>query len=251
MSSSGGTSFYFFDIDDNLLYLGTKLYLWNAELGEEMAVSSGEFAAAREHLGRPGQWEAWGGRAETWRDFRDLPEVPVGRQPFIKDVEEAIAGDNWRGPSWPMLEHAARHNRPIAIITARGQSPQVIQEGLIVLAERGLIKTVPPIVGIYAVHHPGVQAVLGVDPATPPAGMKRLAIRHAVERALEIHGRDLPHHFGFSDDDPANVTLGIAAMRDCKKLHPDKRFFVIDTHHGNDAVKLEILPIKDKTALRV
>ena len=35
-------SFYFFDIDDNLLFLPTKIYLWNAETRSERVVSSGE-----------------------------------------------------------------------------------------------------------------------------------------------------------------------------------------------------------------
>ena len=45
MVSDESRSFYFFDIDDNLLFLPTKLYLWNAEARTEKAVSSGEFAS--------------------------------------------------------------------------------------------------------------------------------------------------------------------------------------------------------------
>ena len=51
---NSGQSFYFFDIDDNLLFLPTNLYLWNAEARIERAVSSGEYAAIQNLLGRSG-----------------------------------------------------------------------------------------------------------------------------------------------------------------------------------------------------
>jgi hypothetical protein len=45
MVPDGSESSYFFDIDDNLLFLSTRLYLWNAETRTEKAVSSGKFVA--------------------------------------------------------------------------------------------------------------------------------------------------------------------------------------------------------------
>jgi hypothetical protein len=41
-------SFYFFDIDDNLMFLPTSIYLWNAERQSEQEVNSGEFATLLE-----------------------------------------------------------------------------------------------------------------------------------------------------------------------------------------------------------
>ena len=58
-ASDGSISFYFFDIDDNLLILPTKLYLWNAETRAELAVTSGEFATVQNDLGRTGKWQPW------------------------------------------------------------------------------------------------------------------------------------------------------------------------------------------------
>jgi len=241
----GSRSFYFFDIDDNLLFLPTKIYLWNAETGQEKAISSGEFAAYQPELGRPGRWQAWSVREQTFRDFRDAPGTPPRDQRFIKDLTAAISGNNWRGPSWPLLEHAARSQRPIAVITARGHQPSTIEEGFKVLAERGLIAAVPPIVGLYPVTNPKVQELIGAtDPAMTIPSAKKLAIKDAVETALDTYGRDPPHRFGLSDDDPANVVLAISAMRDRKLSYPDKRFFVIDTHH-TEFVKLEVFTIDD------
>ena len=105
----GSVSFYFFDIDDNLLFLPTRLYLWNAESRTEQSVSSGEFAAIQNQLGRSGKWQPWAVREETFRDFRDRAGAPVADQPFIKDLVGVISSGStsWRGPSWPLLVHAA------------------------------------------------------------------------------------------------------------------------------------------------
>jgi hypothetical protein len=74
--------------------------------------------------------------------------------------------------------------------------------------------------------------------------VKKMAIKDAVERALQRYGREPPHRFGMSDDDPNNVVLAISAMRTCKEKYPDKRFFVVNTNEF-EFVKLEIFPMAD------
>src|SRR5690349_5541618 len=97
-------SFYLFDIDDNLCFLPTRLYLWNAESQMEQAVDSGEFARVQNYLGRSGEWQAWATTQETFRDFRDRPDVPPEEQTFVKDLLGAVeTSSRWRGPSWPLL----------------------------------------------------------------------------------------------------------------------------------------------------
>jgi hypothetical protein len=242
----GSFSFYFFDIDDNLVFLATEVYLWNAEAGAEMAISTGEFAVVEHQLGRPGLWQAWSVREETFRDFRDAPDTAARDQRFVKDLLTAISSGNaWRGPSWPLLEHAARSQRPIAVISARGHQPSTIEEGFKLLVDCGLLAAVPPIVGVYTVNNPEVRALIGAtDPAMTVPSMKKLAIKFAVDTALADYGRDLKHRFGMSDDDPANVILVISAMRDCKISYPDKRFFAINTNRA-EFVKLEVFTIDD------
>jgi predicted enzyme related to lactoylglutathione lyase len=240
----GSLSFYFFDIDDNLLFLPTQLYLWNAESGKELAVGSGDFANIQNLLGRSGKWHAWATRAETFRDFRDLPGARDEDQPFIKDLLAATAGPpTWQGPSWPLLVHAAQYKRPIAMVSARGHEPATIEAGLRKLVVQGLLAAVPPILGLYTVTNPGVRARLGAnDPALTIPSIKKLAIKDAVKTALDKYGAAPPHRFGMSDDDPNNVVLAISAMRDCKLKYPDKRFFVVNTNH-DEYVKLEIFPM--------
>lgn len=244
--SDGSISFYFFDIDDNLFFLPTPLYLWNAESQIEQAVSSGQFAQIQNELGRPGKWQAWAIREETFRAFRDQPGLPPAQQSFVVDLlKTASASTAWQGPSWPLLLHAGAKQRPIAMVTARGHEPATIEYGLSVLVERGLLPAVPPILGIYTVSNLGVRARLGAgDPAMTIPSVKKLAIKDAVKTALQKYGAIPPHRFGMSDDDPTNVVLAISAMRDCKLIYPDKRFFVINTNR-EEFVKLEIFPMND------
>lgn len=244
MTAGSDQSFYFFDIDDNLLFLPTAIYLWNAETKTEKSVSSGEFAAIQNSLGRPGPWQAWSIFDGTFRDFRDDPALPIEQQTFMRDLGLALNGSTpWQGPSWPLLIHAANKNRAIAMVTARGHAPATIEAGLAVLVARGLLEAVPPILGIYTVSNPDVRKLLCADdPAMTVPSVKKRAIKHAVRIALERYGPALPHRFGMSDDDPNNVVLAISAMRDCKVEYPDKRFFVINTNH-DEYVKLEIFPM--------
>ncbi len=242
--TANGVSAYLFDIDDNLLFLPTSIYLWNAEKQVEKPVSSGAFAAIQNALGRPGQWQAWAVGPRTFRDFRDDDSKPHEQQQFIVDLVAAIDGPGrWQGPSWSLLVHAAANQRPTAMVTARGHAPETIRAGLQVLINRGLLPAMPPILGIYTVTNLKVQAELGVvDPAMTVPSIKKLAIKTAVAECLQRYGAEQPHRFGMSDDDPNNVVLAISAMRDCKTNHPTKRFFVINSNH-EEFVKLEIFPI--------
>ena len=70
----GSRSFYFFDIDDNLLFLPTRLYLWNAERQIEMPISSGEFAAIQNDISVKGKWQGLGD--PQGRNLSRLPRSP-------------------------------------------------------------------------------------------------------------------------------------------------------------------------------
>ncbi|MBS1957772.1 MAG: hypothetical protein JST89_26540, partial [Cyanobacteria bacterium SZAS-4] len=195
-------SFYFFDIDDNLFFLPTKLYLWNAETKKEREVSSGEYTTIHDQLGRSGEWQEWSVREGfTYRDFRDAPNVFPAEQAFCKVLLEAVKnGSNWKGPSWPLLEHAAKNQRPVVFITARGHAPDTIAAGFDALAEMGILEKPLSILCIFTVSNPDVQKTLGItDPNTTVPSMKKMAIKAAVELGLEKYGKTPPHRFGISD----------------------------------------------------
>lgn len=245
-SSDVSKSFYFFDIDDNLLFLPTRIYLWNPMHQVERAVSSGEFAEIH-GLGQPGPWHGWTVRDESFRDFRDLPGPRDRTQPFVQDLIQAMTvGNGWMGPAWPLLVHAAEAGREIALVTARGHHPETIRAGLDELVTRKLLPKLPPNVDIYTVTHQDVRDRIGAtDPNMPVPEVKKLAIRHAVDEAAQRWGQFHRHRFGMSDDDPKNVALAVLAMRECKLKYPHMRFFVINTNK-DQYVKLEIFLTTDR-----
>jgi hypothetical protein len=195
-------------------------------------------------LGKGGGWEAWCVRPECFRDFQDMPHLPAEEQPFVKDLLATVgSAQEWQGPSWPLLVHASKNQRPVALITARGHSPETVKVGFDLLADRGILPARLSFIGIYTVTHPEVRTALGAtDPSTTVPSIKKMAIRAAVEAGVAKYGDRPAHRFGMSDDDPNNVMLAITAMRDCKIKYPDKRFFVINTNKDH-YVKLEVFPM--------
>jgi cytidine deaminase len=252
-------SFYFFDFDDNIMFVETPILIRNKATHRTKKVSTAEFARIRGLFGQPGDWQDFELFDDTYSHFRDIPTEkmkPKDLQHFVNDVAKAIGGlaEDWQRPSWPLFVHACQEQRPMAIITARGHSPETLQAGIRVLKQKKLIPREPNYLAIYAVGNEEVAAALqasvkGTEEESKLAGLrdktsalKRIAIRQAVETALAKYGPEHEHRFGMSDDDPENVDLIVKAMCDCKKKYPDKRFFVINTHEG-EWVKLEVFPV--------
>jgi hypothetical protein len=248
-------SFYFFDFDDNIMFLKTRIFVRNTLTRAEVALTTSEFALVHPQLGRPGRWEDFALFDGTDRDFRDRPadQLPAGgKQPFVRDVEEAVAtpGSSWQAPSWQLFVYACEHQRPLSIVTARGHAPQTVREGVRALVARGLLPREPNYHTVFPVGNDAVRQQLGderLDLTTP--ALKRLAIIRSADQALARYGAEPPHRFGMSDDDPQNVYLIIRAMSECKQRYPDKRCFVINTHFG-EMVKLEVFPVNQPVANR-
>jgi hypothetical protein len=249
--SDKSVSFYFFDIDDNLLFLPTRIVLTHRTSREERPVSTGDFATIQPQLGKPGPWEDWEAGPDAYRNFEDPPGGWPQDSPFLRDIAAALdgGGEGWRGPSWEFFTYACRKQRPTAYITARGHQPETIRAGLALFAARGLIERPPKILDIFPVGNPQTRDALEAEARTVATGgaptiadYKRIAIRRSVERAVEAHGCAPPHRFGMSDDDPQNVQRIIRAMLDCKmrETFAHMRFFVIDSHEG-EHMKLEVL----------
>lgn len=253
-------SFYFFDFDDNIMFLPTPIYILNTETGETMGVSTGEFANIQPLLGKPGKHESFStfsvtikGIRGSYHRFSDIPEdelQPGQRQYFVEDVEKAIddaekAGDRdkWKAPSWHAFHHACQEGWPISIVTARGHSRETLKAGVRVLVEKGKIDKEPNYHTIYPIGNEKVRRgeLDDADLWRTTPDLKKCAIKESVDKALAKYGDKPEHCFGMSDDDPQNVRLIVRAMRECKKDHDNQRFFVIDTHAGA-MVKLEVFP---------
>lgn len=245
-------SIYFFDVDDNILFLSTPIYILNVETGREKKISTGEFARIHSLLGQPGAWEDYCVYEKTFRRFRDIPENQLQEgqdQNFVRDIRELTqdSSGSWQAPSWKLFVHACNKQRPLSVVTARGHHPDTIKSGIELMREEGLIDKLPNYLTIFPVGNDEIRKSELGDPdllKTTPR-LKKIAIIKSIEMAIAKYSDVNDIEFGMSDDDPANVNLIISAMRDCKVKYPERRFFVINTHYieedGIDQrVKLEV-----------
>ncbi|MBL7716889.1 MAG: hypothetical protein JNL01_15600 [Bdellovibrionales bacterium] len=147
-----------FDIDDNLLFLPTKISIFkkvgaDPALENEIRVSTHDFALIREQLGRPGKYEQYETRktpeTSSFRTFSDAGDGPGGRNYILEDVKEMIEGGTFDanvGPAWKSFvyamqsEEAAKH---VCFATARSHHPQEVLEMLEYLVSKGKISRTP------------------------------------------------------------------------------------------------------------
>lgn len=247
----GGRSFYFFDFDDNVAHLTTPLFLFHKITGEELRVSSGEFAQIHTQIGKPGPYENYefhyDDETGTFRCFRDLNISDLERlegkkQKFVEDILEILHFPDlqWKGPSWNCFYHATFNQRPVSLITARGHRPETIKEGISTMVQAKLLPLEPNYLSIYPVSHIPTRQMLGDKNLTQSvAVLKKAAIRASVEEAIRTFGYSNYHRFGMSDDDPKNIQLIIEEMKTLKTDYPEMSFFIIETHKG-DYLKREI-----------
>ena len=94
MATDKSVSFYFFDFDDNTMFLGTFIRVKNAKTGELKELSTTEFAEIGGKLGEAGDWRDFGFFEGTYRYFRDIPAdelQPGQKQWFVQDIGVTVA----------------------------------------------------------------------------------------------------------------------------------------------------------------
>lgn len=237
----GGRSFYFFDFDDNIVFLTTPSYLFHKETKKEVTLTSQEFAMNSLHIGKRGPYKDYYVDHDpikgTFRHFRDqsinkIRRILGHRQAFVSDLAEALGLPDfqWKGPSWNCFFHAVHNQRPLSLITARGHHPETMKDGIRVFHDKGYLPKLPNYLSVYPVSHPLVLEELGPSLFGDIPALKRKALRKSVERALEVYGYNPYHRFGMSDDDPKNIRWIHEEMVCLKKDYPEMSFFVIETH---------------------
>lgn len=244
-------SFYFFDFDKNIMKVKVPLVLTNTEDGSTKEVSSGQYYTdIKDKLGKEPPWKDWSDK-DLFLNYRDRPDTPASRQPFVTQIETTIDGvdaKEWQAPAWGVFVHACNTGRPFSLITARGHADDTVRAGFEVLKERGYIEQTPNYLTIYNVTYPPTLALLDpkgkiVDqdgkPDTP--GLKYQAILRSVDVAVAKYGA-ARHRFGMSDDTEENVEFIADAMVKCKERYGSMRFFVISTNSQHN-LKAEIFPM--------
>lgn len=240
----GGRSFYFFDLDDNILSMDTKIILFHKKNGSEIEISSSELAESSKTIGKSGKFKDFcldfNDATGSYRNFRDKRFPPwiwgkQRRQSIETDLEKALEKPewDWHGPSWNHFFYAVLNERPVSIITARGHQPKTMKRSLNLLFHQGFLFKKPNILTIYPVSNPQVRKDLGdPDLKMSIAKLKKVALKRSVERAFRKYGFSPHHRFGVSDDDPSNIGEITATLVELKKEYPQNAFFVIDTSGG-------------------
>lgn len=241
----GGRSFYFFDFDDNIAFLTTPLILFHKSEGQELEISSGDFAQFHQQIGKSGPFADYEidfcDVKGTFRNFRDreideLERLAGQKQIFVQDVAAALGFPDfqWKGPSWECFYHASFNQRPLSVITARGHHPETIKDGIRVFVKSKRLPLEPNYLSVYPVSHKETRMILGdTDLKENTAELKQRAIRMSVEQAIAKYGYSAHHRFGMSDDDPKNIQLIVEEMSRLKERFPDLSFFMIETQNGN------------------
>lgn len=116
--------YYIFDIDDNLLFMDTKLHFQHFEDGKWVAkdITSSDFAGIRKKY--PDNYmdnSEWRGDSKSFINFGDIVENSL-----MNDAITAIKNKNF-GPSWNAFLRCLKEGRLFAIVTSRGHEPQTIK----------------------------------------------------------------------------------------------------------------------------
>lgn len=242
-TGDGAESFYFFDIDENILNLSSSIYLKHKKTGRFLKVSGKNFIAEQNFIGKRGPFKDYcidfSTQSGSFQEYRDqkIPwwKRPFIEQSFIQDIKKSIKLPDvyWQGPSWAYFCHAVLNQRPVALITARGHSASVLKKGLSLLVKYKHLACEPNYLDIYAVNSPSFLKKYGLGQKYSTAELKNIAIGAAVKKAFIQYGYKSGHRFGMSDDDPENLKQITEAMSKLKKVYPKNAFFVFDTTDNN------------------
>jgi hypothetical protein len=220
-----------FDWDDNIYCMPTKIIIFNKQdKTKELPVSTECFAHIREKVGQDFEmgtklefgvvvgdhtgtginlkdWEIIYANDESFREFR-----PHEDNFFLKHLKIAH-NEGKLAPSFPDFVEACSTQamaNEMTIITARGQRPDEMMEGLAWLQSIGVIKYLPKLENLFPVSYSGFKG--GSASASSPSDKKRQVI---LELLLKIESETPNALFGFSDDDRKTVEL----VRDFLKSH--------------------------------
>jgi hypothetical protein len=204
-----------FDWDDNIFFMPTKIVLFEKTTGQELEVTTGQFAKIRMRVGKPSgdpenpnPWEKYEIKEGLTGSFKYFKDSPTGNF-FRDDIIKAITTSDpsvWMGPSFNDFITALSNPATAAwttIITARGHSSDEIYEGLEYIrdymATQGKTIYLPPKKNLY-----------GVDGAANPSHEKVRIMKDILDHLEKVAAEDdIQASFGFSDDDQHNFATAV------------------------------------------
>jgi hypothetical protein len=241
---------YVFDWDDNIIHMSSTLMMEKFVNGkwELIDITSSEYAKNRNNP----EYRHPLSIADPYFNFHDS-----GR--FIEHLGVAINNRGF-GPSFPKFKECLIHGNDFAIITARGQSPETIMAGILMLIgntflPNELTQMLSNVDNI--IHYLHKQTIIPVSyegmefPIITESGLedtieirKILALDSYIETKIsktdefELDGK---FSVGISDDDEKNIkTIKDFIEKALKPKYPNIHFVVYDTSNPENIVKRPI-----------
>tara|TARA_R100001460_G_scaffold31582_2_gene62203 strand:- start:394 stop:1212 length:819 start_codon:yes stop_codon:yes gene_type:complete len=249
---------YSFDWDDNILFMPTKIYL-EKKVGDgwiPVLVGTEEFREIRNRVGKDYRYE----KDDLYYAFKDFRDYDA----FIRDTKEALRKKSF-GPSFDKFKEALLYGNDFSIITARGNPPKAIKDGIKVIidtlfTEEQKEKMLSNLHGTSIEQYLNLQDYYPVTSdefveefdtdvsVTNPEVGKMIALKTFVDRVVSAvkEMKDNPEYngmsIGFSDDDLGNIESAEKYIEEkLKKLYPDVKFLVYDTSDPDNPKKKRII----------
>ena len=249
---------YSFDWDDNILFMPTQIYL-EKKVGDgwvPVSISTEEFREIRNKIGTDYKY----GNDDLFYAFKDFRDYDA----FIKDTKEALRKKAF-GPSFNKFIEALEYGNDFSIITARGNPPNAIKEGIKVIIDTVFTKEQKEKM-LSNLHGVTIDEYLNLQDYYPvtstefinkfdadasvknPEVGKMIALKTFVDKVVnavkEIKDDDkfTGISIGFSDDDLGNVESAEKYIEvELKNLYPDVNFLVYDTSDPDNPKKKRII----------
>ena len=245
---------YSFDWDDNIINMPTKIKMLKRDVDgwTPVEVGTNEFASLRNNK----DYKVADGAFDNFIDDEQ----------FLYDLKIAVDNKSF-APSFDKFKESLIYANPISIITARGQSPEVLRKGIDLIisytfSEEELGKMIDNIQQQFPEldgndpdnvlktyldsqdYHPVTSSAFiekfgteGQD-ATTPEESKKIALRDYVTKIVKGAGEMVNSNFnklsiGFSDDDLGNINAIIPFIKEVLQVEfPEVAFVVYDTSDG-------------------
>jgi len=249
---------YSFDWDDNILFMPTQIHL-EKKVGSKwvpVSISTEEFRDVRNDIGDKYRYVD-NSIIKSFQDFRNFDA-------FIKDTKEALSKKSF-GPSFNKFVEALMYGNDFSIITARGNPPNAIKEGIKIIIDTVFTDKQKETM-LSNLHGSTIEEYLSLQDYYPvtstefikdfdaessvtnPEVGKMIALKNFVERVVNAVKKikDDPTYrgisIGFSDDDLGNIeSAELYIEEELKSLYPEVNFLVYDTSDPKNPKKKRII----------
>jgi len=258
-------TYYSFDVDDNLLYMTTKIHMEHLVDGKwvDEMVDTEKFAKIRSDSANWRYLTTHGGQG-SFMEFRDWGKN--GNLTFLKDFQFAVLNKRF-APSWNKFIECLVNGHIFSIITSRGHAPESIRLAIYwLLYEYGIdnFRNLPlkgvdkhesledqmiqnllsyhelfgsepddviaqyiNLCPIYTITSPYFINNFGEYPAEKA---KKIALRD-FNNVVKGYAKDMgvEAEYGFSDDDPKFVKAAVEEFMELSKKNKNLKYSVFDT----------------------